>query len=631
MCGVCGYAYLDPRRPAAPENLAPMIAALSHRGPDESGAHVEKNAALGHTRLSIIDLASGSQPLANEDRSVWISYNGEIYNFKELRNTLSSLGHAFTTNTDTEVIVHLYEEHGAGCLERLRGMFAFCLWDKKNEILFLARDRVGIKPLYYYLDSEKIVFASELKSILRFKDLSLSVSLKALDYYFTFLYIPGAETIFKGIKKLPPGHFLTLRGGAAELKSYWKFQPAPDVRRTASKTAADAADLLADAVRVRLVSDVPLGAFLSGGVDSGAIVAMMSRFIPSVKTFSIGFTERRWDETPYARMVAERYRTDHHEFVVTPDPREIASTIIPCFDEPFADASAVPTWYLSKLARGHVKTVLSGDGGDEAFLGYRQYWSAKINSLLLAVPRSVREKFILKLVRAFLPSPQRGANLLSRIRFLWERNVVPPELQFILSRQVFSDDAKRELFASADPFPAFDPADYVRDCLASPDPLEANALADFKMYLPDDILTKVDRMSMANSLEVRVPLLDHLLLEYLMTVPWKMKFPGLSLRSSKFILKKIARRLLPPEIVSRPKHGFEAPVRRWLHNELMELTLDCLSRDAVLKRGFFNYDYVRKLLPGARKLQDPRFDTAYDTWALLVFEIWCRTYLDSHG
>ncbi len=510
MCGIAGFVNRAERGREADAAvvLEAMCRVIVHRGPDEQGTLTKDGVALGMRRLSIIDLAGGQQPMANEDGALNVVFNGEIYNYRELQPDLVARGHQFRTQSDTEVIVHAYEEYGAASVERLRGMFAYALWDARKDELFIARDRTGKKPLYYTLTpGGTFIFGSELKCLLVHPEFRRRLNLQALDAYLAFGYVPDPLTIFEDVHKLPPGHHLTFDGRNVRVAQYWDFPYAPVDEQSARRDEdllEELRALLAEAVRVRLVADVPLGAFLSGGVDSSAVVGLMARATDRpVKTFSIGFNEDSYNELKYARVAAERFKTDHHEFIVTPDICEIVDELVWHFDEPFADSSALPTYMVSKLAREHVKVVLSGDGGDELFAGYTRYAIDRKRAGFARLPRVVREGVMQPLGRR-LPHGARGRNFIHNValdpldRYIEEVSVFTR----LNRRALYSDAFKREL-RGAEPAARFRAyAAQVR----TGDPLDALLYLDAKTYLPGDILTKVDRMSMAASLEARAPL-----------------------------------------------------------------------------------------------------------------------------
>ena len=623
MCGIAGFfsseAVMSPaERQQAVRRMCDVIA---HRGPDDAGYHVEGGAAIGMRRLSIIDIASGHQPISNEDGSVWIVFNGEIYNFAELRADLIARGHSFKTHSDTETIVHLYEEEGERCVERLRGMFGFAIWDRRENKLFLARDRAGKKPLHYTMVGDTLVFGSEIKSLLQFPGVQRRANAEAISDYLSFGYVPDPLTAFSGIHKLPPGHSMTFRDGRTAIRRYWDFNcdAVDQPPREESYYAERLRELIAESVRIRLVSEVPLGAFLSGGVDSSTVVAMMARAMDQpVKTFSIGFSEAGFDELKYARLTAERYKTDHHEFIVTPDVCRLVEEIVWHHDEPFADASSIPTYVVSKMAREFVTVILSGDGGDELFAGYERYLVHQGRNRFERIPRWLRQGVMLPLSRA-LPRAMYGKQFLRNIS-------LSGGARFVDSLSYFGAAAKRELLgATRKGFGGHDSSSAFERIFAEPrsaSQLERLLYLDSKTYLPGDILTKVDRMSMAHSIEARVPLLDHELIEFVQTIPAELKLRG---QTTKHILKQAMADLIPNEIINRPKMGFGVPLRKWLNHELRELLYDTLTDRQARQRGLLDPRAVRALLDEHAR---GRRDNSLHLWGLLTLELWHRSFID---
>jgi asparagine synthase (glutamine-hydrolysing) len=628
MCGIAGFVESPSvANPFSAEDrralIGAMCGAIRHRGPDDEGAWSDRGVAIGMRRLSIIDLAGGHQPIHNEDRTVWIVFNGEIYNFVELRAQLEAAGHRFYTSTDTEVIVHAYEQWGAAAIARLRGMFGLAIWDRRDGSLLLARDRIGIKPLHYAEAGGRLYFGSEIKSILCAPGVRPDIDLDALDHYLSFLYTPRDRSIFSGIKKLPPGHVLVWRDGRLRVDRYWEVPADETFRGSEADAVAALRGVLTDAVRSHLVSEVPLGAFLSGGIDSSVVVGLMAETAGArVKTFSIGFDEPAFDELEHARRVARHFGTDHHEFVVKPDGIQILDALIGHFDEPFADSSAIPTWYVSEMARQHVTVVLSGDGGDELFGGYDRYLPhPRVVAFDRYGPKALRR--VAAIAAARLPHGTRGKNFL---------------------RHVGRDDQGRYLDAirlfSVDEKPALLAGD-VRRQLTGPDPERllsrhferfgdlpwASQMMRFDMetYLPEDVLTKVDRMSMAHSIESRVPLLDNDVLAFACSLPAAMKIRN---GRRKHILKEVAATLLPKEIIDRRKQGFGVPIGVWFRGKLRELFADTLLSPRTLQRGYFQPAFVRLLVD--EHLAGKR-DHTLRLWQLLVFERWHQAYVDSTG
>lgn len=627
MCGIAGFAdsRFGPTGSAEgrAQILENMCRVIRHRGPDDQGVMLKPGIALGMRRLSIIDLAGGRQPISNEDGAVTIVFNGEIYNYRDLQAHLQSSGHRFVTNSDTETIVHAYEEFGAACVERLRGMFAFAIWDDKEKQLFIARDRVGKKPLYYTVTNRgSLVFGSELKSLLEHPEVERRVNPQAIDAYFSLGYVPDPMSIFENIEKLPPGHHLTFKNGRLNVERYWDFRYESNGNgHKAADYLEELRELLSEAVKLRLVSDVPLGAFLSGGVDSSTVVGLMARHLDQpVKTFSIGFNEDSYDELKYARITAKKFGTDHHEFIVTPDICDVVDQLAWHFDEPFADSSAIPTYVVSKLAREHVTVVLSGDGGDELFAGYTRYLTERSRSKFDVVPRIVKEGLMDPLSRA-LPHGAWGRNYLHNVS-------LDPISRYLDTVSVFTGLNKSTLY-SADFNDQLRDHDhlkaYFRELSGNVNtdaPLDSLLYIDSKTYLPGDILTKVDRMSMAVSLEARVPLLDHKLIEFVTRIPASMKMAGFE---TKHLFKRAIADLVPEEIINRPKQGFGVPIQQWINEQLRERIRDTLNDQRTLQRGYITRAHVETLL---EEHERGRRDHAMALWSLLMLELWHRRYVD---
>jgi asparagine synthase (glutamine-hydrolysing) len=626
MCGIAGM--FEPEatmgRAERREALGRMCDAIEHRGPDDEGFHVEGGLALGMRRLSIIDLFGGRQPISNEDGTVWIVFNGEIYNYLDIREELIDRGHAFQTESDTETIVHLYEEEGEACVERLRGMFAFAIWDRRERKLFIARDRVGVKPLHYAVTAGGIVFGSEIKSLLQHPAIGREVNLEAISDFLSFGYLPDPQSAFRGIQKLPAGHTLTFKDSRLTVRRYWDFQyPEAEAARPAREDGyyvERLRELLAESVRLRLVSDVPLGAFLSGGVDSSTVVAMMAREMGRpVKTFSIGFTESSFDELDYARVAARHFNTDHHEFVVTPDVCNIVGEIVRHHDEPFADVSSIPTYIVSKMAREHVTVALSGDGGDELFAGYERYLVDAQRAKFERVPRFIRRNVFLRASR-MLPPGAYGKNFLRNI-------ALDADERYVDSLSYFHQEKKRDLL-SAEFLRATggrDSSEEYRRIYGLPrskERIDHLLYLDSKTYLPSDIMTKVDRMSMAHSLEAREPLLDHKLIEFVAQIPASLKLRGLEAKS---ILKRAVRGIVSDEIIGRKKQGFDVPILKWFKEDLRELLCDTLTGGRARQRGYFNPGAVEAILDEHLR---GRRDNSRHLWGLLTLELWHQSFID---
>jgi len=627
MCGIAGFLDLFASRGLTAlddraEILDRMCQIIRHRGPDDQGELLRPGVALGMRRLSIIDIAGGRQPIFNEDGSLSIVFNGEIYNFLELKPELEAKGHVFKTNSDTEAIVHAYEEFGTNCVDHLRGMFAFAIWNEKSRTLFLARDRVGKKPLYYTITSHgTLVFGSELKSLLEHPEVQRELDPKALDAYLTLGYVPDPLSIFRNINKLPPGHYLTFSEAGLKVTRYWDFRFEPDTVRSEEDYLAELRELLDESVRLRLISDVPLGAFLSGGIDSSTVVAMMARHMGQpVKTFSIGFHEDSFNELKYARLTAQRFGTDHHEFFVTPDICSIVDELVWHFDEPFADSSAIPTYMVSKLARDHVTVVLSGDGGDELFAGYTRYVVDRKREGFARLPKPLREN-VMRPLSQRLPHATWGRNYLHNVS-------LDPISRYLDSVSVFTSLNRNSLY-SADFKSKLGSTSYVSTLfndlvnhVSTGESLDQLLYLDSKTYLPGDILTKVDRMSMAVSLEARAPLLDHKLIDFVTGIPAGLKLSGFE---TKYLLKKAVKDLVPSEILNRPKQGFGVPIQEWINQQLRSRVHETLTEPRSRQRGHLNVQYIDVLL---NEHERGRRDHSMGLWALFMLELWHRQFVD---
>lgn len=631
MCGI--YGYFSTKEKVDPDILQAMGGSLKHRGPDGEGEEIEQTAewgiGLGHMRLSIIDLTpAGKQPMCNEDGTIWITYNGEIYNFRELRAELEKKGHRFKSNSDTEVIIHLYEESGVRCLERLNGMFAFAIWDRSEKTLFLARDRIGKKPLHYALYDGGIVFGSEIKALLKHPKVPREIDLGSLNKYLSYEYVPAPATIFKSIRKVTPGHFLLYKDGDMRTESYWDvpLSDHPIGYKTEDEYVEELREILEKSVRSRLVADVPVGIFLSGGLDSSLVAAMAKRSNKDIECFSIGFDEISFDERKYAAKVAQSLNLKQNlRTFSTSEMLRNLEDLPRLLDEPLADASILPTYLLSKMTSEKLKVALSGDGGDELFAGYPTYQAHKLVTYIDSLPDSLKDAA--KSLALFLPVSDtdisfdfkikqflRGAGVSSEIRFFrWMGGFIDSE-----KKELLSDDLKTALGhhnSYEDIFRYISESGLTKD-------LERILYLSMKLYLQDDILVKVDRAAMANGLEVRCPLLDKEFVEFTCRLPTYYKLKGLK---TKYLLKKAARGILPDEIIDRPKKGFGIPIARWLRNELKDFMLESLEETKIKRQGFFNYAYIKKLIDDhLEKKQDNR----KALWSLLVFQIWHQTYLE---
>ena len=624
MCGIAGIYHIKTFEPVREDLLKAMTDALVHRGPDDEGFYCSGPIGLGHRRLSIIDLADGHQPMTNEDRTVWVVFNGEIYNFTELHGFLESKGHRFQTRSDTEVIVHLYEEMGESCFGELRGMFSIAIWDDRKKKLILARDRVGKKPLYYYHDGSKLLFASEIKAILQVPGISRDIDIEALSDYFSFLYVPAPKSIFKKIRKVLPGHYVVASPNGLRETQYWDLSFAKTEELTEEKWCEKLSEALHEAVKIRLMSEVPLGAFLSGGVDSSSVVAMMQKTIGSpVVTSSIGFEEKEFNELPYARSVSSYFGTDHHEQMVRPDAVAVLQKLVWHYDEPFADSSAVPTYYVSKVARQHVTVALSGDGGDENFAGYRRYYfDQRENYIRNWLPAGVRQPVFGALASLYpkadwAPQIFRGKatfqNLARSPIDAYFRSVAACQSE--LKGELLHGDIQRQL---AD----YDSVNVLREYYNKADTddlLSKVQYVDIKTYLTDDILAKVDRASMAVSLEVRAPILDHKFMELAARIPSTLKLRGLN---GKYIFKKMLEQRLPQAIVRRPKMGFAVPLARWFRGELKDMAYDVIvgsKADDLLQPNTVARIWAEH--------QGGFRDRSTELWTLLMFRLWQRQFL----
>lgn len=628
MCGICGIVNLHQEHSVEYNDIKRMCDVMIHRGPDDEGIQLDGNVGIGMRRLSIVDLVTGHQPIANEDGSIWIVCNGEIYNHLSLRSDLEKRGHIFRTKSDVESILHAYEEYGEESFQKLNGMFAFIIWDKNKKLFLLVRDRIGIKPLYYYLDKKRFVCASELKSVLQVDNVQRRVDLQAIDNFLTFEYIPAPFTIFKDIKKLLPGHSLTLRNGTIEIKRYWDITYKA-CESTEYEIKQHIRELLQDSVKIRLMSDVPLGVFLSGGIDSSILVALMTHVMDQpVKTFSIGFEDSTYNELEYARIIAKKFNTEHHEFIIKPDAVELTEKLIGFLDEPLGDFSIFPTYLVSKMARDYVTVVLSGDGGDELFAGYDTYIADKIATYYCKLPGFIKND-LMKKVFGSIPPSSKKKGLINRSKRFIEGTRLPKSLRharwmsFLQPAEknvLYADSMKRNL-VKGDPYKFiyhyFNEAAFNN----SHDELNQQLYVDLKTYLVDNILVKVDRMSMAASLEARVPFLDYRFIELISCIPGDLKLKGIK---TKWILKQSMLDILPKKILFRGKEGFSIPIKNWLQNELKPMMTDVLSPDRIKREGYFNPEYIERLKNEHLKGIE---NHSHRIWALMMFEMWQDRFL----
>ncbi len=617
MCGIAGLLSLGDK-PVFEEEVQAMCDAMVHRGPDDAGYYSADGVVLGMRRLSIIDLASGHQPVHNEDGTVWVVFNGEIYNFKSLRASLERQGHRFYTGTDTEVIVHLYEQYGDRCVERMRGMFAFAVWDARRKNLFVARDRLGIKPLFYTIVDGRFAFGSELKVLLQLPEVERRLNWGSVNHLLSSMCTPSSESIVEGVHKLKPGHVLTASArDGVRVREYWDVIFDPDYGKPEGYFIERLRDLLEQSVKLRLIADVPLGAFLSGGVDSSAVVATMARVgSGQMKTFSIGFAEQEYNELEYARQIARKFETDHHELVLEPNVLDVIDDLAWYLDEPFGDSSAIPTYMVSKLASEHVTVVLSGDGGDELFAGYDRYLVERRERKMAGIPAPLRQAA--GLVGRSMREGMKGRNFLRHLA------INGPDRYFD-ANMLFRDFEKATLF-EPDVYREIQNMDSRagwRGFLANGRMhwLSALQYLDIKNYLPNDILTKVDRMSMAHSIEARVPLLDHKFVEFAATIPPELKLKGVT---TKYIFKKAMEGSLPQDILYRPKRGFAVPLSRWFRGRLSPFMRDLLLSRKSVERGIFRKAYLERLI----EMNDRGRPMDLQLWTLITFELWCRRFID---
>jgi asparagine synthase (glutamine-hydrolysing) len=630
MCGITGIFETRTARPIEPAVLQRMNQSQAHRGPDEGSVHIEPGLGFGHRRLSIIDVATGQQPLFNEDGSVVVVFNGEIYNYQSLIPELQALGHVFSTRSDTEVIVHAWEAWGEDCVKRFRGMFAFALWDRNKQTLFLGRDRLGVKPMYYaLLDDGALVFGSELKSLLAHGGLRRDIDPLAVEEYFALGYVAEPRTIFSQALKLPPAHTLTVKFGEKlpAPREYWDVRFSLDNPVGAEEAGAELVERLRESVRLRMISEVPLGAFLSGGVDSSAVVAMMAGLSNEpVNTCSMAFDDPQYDESAFAKTVADRYRTRHSVETVKSDDFDLIDTLALLYDEPYADSSAIPTYRVCQLARKHVTVALSGDGGDESFGGYRRYRLHLMEERMRsAMPETLRRPLFGLLGRVYPKAD--WAPQMFRAKTTFEGMARTSVEAYFHSVSILRDPMREQLFSArfkneAAGYNARDVFERHAGRAGTDDPLALIQYLDLKTYLVGDINTKVDRASMAHSLEVREPLMDHELVEWLATLPSSLKVRG---QEGKYLLKKSMEPHLPDDILYRPKKGFAVPLARWFRGPLKQRVRDAVLGPRLAQTGWFNRPYLEHLVQahqsGARDYSAP-------LWTLLMFEAFLRKVVD---
>lgn len=630
MCGICGIIDYNENSKVDRVAIGRMCAEMERRGPDDEGIYINKSrpaAGLGHRRLSIIDLsAAGHQPMSNEDGSLWIVFNGEVYNYKELRADLEKKGHIFKSNSDTETVIHLYEVYGEECVKHLRGMFAFAIWDERKHELLLARDRVGKKPLLYHHADNRFCFASEFSSILAGGLIDKEINKQAIEYYLTLGYIPAPFTIYKDVFKLPPAHTLVLKDGKAVASRYWELDFSRKLEISEEEAEKETLRLLGEAVRIRLYSEVPLGAFLSGGIDSSVVVALMSRLSGNkVKTFSIGFEEEDYSELEYARIVARRFGTDHHEFIVRPKALEVLPLLVERYGEPYADSSCIPSYYVSQQTKQFVTVALNGDGGDESFAGYERYQAMMIAEYYRGMPALARAA--VGSLADLLPDSIEPKNSLRRIRRFFDNAALPKEKRYLRWVGIFGEVASAELYT--DDFyrtiTPHAPLDLIGSLLkdrGESSLLDRLLMTDIETNLPGDLLVKMDVASMANSLETRSPFLDQKLMEFAARLPDKYKIRRMT---KKYILKKAAKDLIPRQNIYRRKMGFGVPVGKWFRGDMKGFLAETLLSDASLKRGYFNPAKIRELV---EKHVSGQKDYSFQLWALLMLELWHRRFID---
>lgn len=626
MCGIAGIVRddgLDVDQPL----VGKMCAAIRHRGPDDDGFYFQPGVGLSMRRLAIIDLKSGKQPIHNQDRTAWIVFNGEIYNYQELRSRLEKLGHSFYTNSDTEAIVHAYDQYGADCPKYLRGMFAFAIWDTCTQELFLARDRVGKKPLLYSRVNGQFVFGSEFSALFQHPDVSKDIDFEALDHYLSFMCVPAPLTAYRGIKKLEPGHSLRYRKGEIKTERYWQPDFSTKLDISEQEAGERAIDILRDAVKVRLMSEVPLGAFLSGGIDSSAVVALMSEMSSDpIKTFSIGFEEQDFSELHHARRVAEHVGADHHEFIVRPDALEVLPILVEHYGEPYADSSAIPTYYVARETRKHVTVALNGDGGDESFAGYERYAAMRLAERYHRLPAIFRDTVVKQAIELLPSSATRRSRVRDVKRFISSASL-PKTERYLRWMSVFDAEAKRDLYS--DQF-AHQTASVSAAAVLDPWFARANGsgivdaalLTDLMTYLPNDLLVKVDIATMAVSLEARSPFLDHHVIEFAASLPEKYKLRGLT---TKYLLKRILKQLLPAENLDRRKMGFGVPIGHWFRGKLQPFLRETILSESALKRGLFKPETVKQLVELHARGER---DFSHQLWTLLMLELWFQRFID---
>ncbi len=627
MCGIVGYVN-NGGRAVDRLILEKMNRAIFHRGPDEDGVYLNENVGMAMRRLAIIDLASGKQPIHNADKSKWIVFNGEIYNYQELRKDLEARGHIFYTNSDTEAIVHLYDEYGPECLKFLRGMFAFAIWDERTQELFIARDRVGKKPLLYsHQPNGDLIFGSEFTALLEHPSIPREVDDQAIDAYMSYLCVPAPMTAFKHIRKLEPGHWMKWKAGEIQTHRYWLPDFSNKIKITEEEAIEETTRILRESTRLRMISEVPLGAFLSGGVDSSAVVALMAQESSQpVKTFSIGFEEQDFSELKYARRVAEHVGAEYNEFIVRPNALDVIPTLVEHYGEPYADSSAIPTYYVAKETRKHVTVALNGDGGDESFAGYERYAAMNLAETYARVPAALRKALVETPIGLLPTSELKRSRVRDAQRFLKAANL-PRNERYFRWMSTFNSDVKKTLYT--DEFRSrlngANAMSVIGDWFDRSNGsglLDATLLTDQMTYLPNDLLVKVDIATMANSLEARSPFLDHNLIEFAASLPENLKMRRFETKS---LLKKVAAKLVPKEVIYRRKMGFGVPIGKWFRGEMKEFVREALLSEKALNRGIVRPEMLRKYVDehtgGTR-------DHAFQIWTLLMLELWYQRFID---
>ncbi len=627
MCGIVGAVNANSRQ-INREIIERMNQCIVHRGPDDDGFYINKNVGLAMRRLSIIDIAHGKQPIHNYNQSKWIVFNGEIYNFQELRADLEKRGHEFYTNSDTEIIVHLYDEYGADCVTHLRGMFAFAIWDELDDSLFIARDRVGKKPLLYaHLPNGDLIFGSEFRSLLAHPDISREIDWQAIDSYLSYLCVPAPQTAFKQIRKLEPAHWMRWKNGKIETKRYWL----PDFSKKIKISEEDAIDetlrILRESTKMRMISEVPLGAFLSGGVDSSAVVALMAETSTQpVKTFSIGFEEQDFSELKYAKIVAEHVGAEYNEFIVKPDAIEVLPKLVEHYGEPYADSSSIATYYVAKETRKHVTVALNGDGGDESFAGYERYFAMRLAEKYHKIPGVVR-KILIENAVDFLPTSELKRSRARDLKRFVKAASLPTVERYFRWVGAIDRQSKADLYTAdfAHRTAGYDSSETLKtwfDQSSGNGIVDRTMFTDQQTYLPNDLLVKVDIATMANSLEARSPFLDHKVMEFAASLPETIKLRG---TETKYLLKKAASRLVPSEVLYRQKMGFGVPLTHWFRGEMKEFLRENLLSEKFANRGIVKAETIERLV--SEHINGER-DHVWQLWTILMLELWFQKFID---